>query len=89
MPQCSSIKLHSETQVADRISMSGGKSPRHVQNPLSHNALLQTRAKILPFVDFDDRFGGHFEFTQRSPEFILFAMENTFPIPNTIRNKKN
>ena len=30
-----SIKLHSETQVSDNLDMSGGRSPRHAQNPLS------------------------------------------------------
>ena len=30
-----SIKLHSETQVSSRLGMSGGRSPRHAQNPLS------------------------------------------------------
>ena len=30
-----SIKLHSETQVSGRLGMSGGRSPRHAQNPLS------------------------------------------------------
>ena len=29
------IKLHSETQVSGRLGMSGGRSPRHAQNPLS------------------------------------------------------
>ena len=35
MPQSFSIKLHSETHVSGRPGMSGGKSPRHAQNPLS------------------------------------------------------
>ena len=35
MPQSFSIKLHSETQVFSRLGMSGGRSPRHAQNPLS------------------------------------------------------
>ena len=35
MPRSFSIKLHSETQVSVRLSMSGGRSPRHAQNPLS------------------------------------------------------
>ena len=35
MPRSFSIKLHSETQVFGRLGMSGGKSPRHAQNPLS------------------------------------------------------
>ena len=35
MPQCFSIKLHSETQVSGRLGMSGGRSPRHAQNTLS------------------------------------------------------
>ena len=30
-----SIKLHSETQVSGRLGMSGGRSSRHAQNPLS------------------------------------------------------
>ena len=30
-----SIKLHGDTQVSDRLGMSGGKSPRQAQNPLS------------------------------------------------------
>ena len=30
-----SIKLHSETQVSGCLAMSGGRSPRHAQNPLS------------------------------------------------------
>ena len=29
-----SIKLHRETQVSGHLGMSGGRSPRHVQNPL-------------------------------------------------------
>ena len=29
------IKLHSESQVSGRLGMSGGRSPRHAQNPLS------------------------------------------------------
>ena len=32
---CFSIKLHSETQVSGHLSMSGGRSPSHAQNPLS------------------------------------------------------
>ena len=35
MPRSFSIKLHSETQVSDRLGMSRGRSPRHAQNPLS------------------------------------------------------
>ena len=35
MSQSFSIKLHSEAQVSDRLGMSGGKSPRYAQNPLS------------------------------------------------------
>ena len=35
MSQGFSIKLHSETQVSGRLSMSEGWSPRHAQNPLS------------------------------------------------------
>ena len=35
MPRCFSIKLHSETQVSGRLGMSGVRSPRHAQNPLS------------------------------------------------------
>ena len=35
MPRSFSIKLHSETKVSDRLGMSGGRSPRHAQNPLS------------------------------------------------------
>ena len=35
MPRCFSIKFHSETQVSSRLGMSGGRSPRHAQNPLS------------------------------------------------------
>ena len=35
MPRCFGIKLHSETQVSGRLGMSGGRSPRHAQNPLS------------------------------------------------------
>ena len=34
MPRCFSIKLHSETQVSGHLGMSGGRSPRHAQNPL-------------------------------------------------------
>ena len=34
MPQSFSIKLHSETQVSGHLVMSGGKSPRHAQNPV-------------------------------------------------------
>ena len=34
MPRSFSIKLHSETQVYGRLGMSGGRSPRHAQNPL-------------------------------------------------------
>ena len=33
MPRGFSIKLHSETQVSSRLGMSGGRSPRHAQNP--------------------------------------------------------
>ena len=50
MPRSFIIKLHSETQVSGRLGMSGGRSPRHAQNPLSgerrktlsitHHALL-------------------------------------------------
>ena len=29
------MSLHSETQVSGRLGMSGGRSPRHAQNPLS------------------------------------------------------
>ena len=35
IPRSFSIKLHSETQVSDRLGMCGGRSPRHAQNPLS------------------------------------------------------
>ena len=35
MPWSFSIKMHSETQVSGRLGMSGGRSPRHAQNPLS------------------------------------------------------
>ena len=35
MPRSFSIKLHSETQVSARMGMSGDRSPRHAQNPLS------------------------------------------------------
>ena len=35
MPQSFIIKLYSETQVSGRLGMSGGRSPRHAQNPLS------------------------------------------------------
>ena len=35
MAWCFIIKLYSETQVSDRLGMSGGRSPRHAQNPLS------------------------------------------------------
>ena len=35
MPRSFSIKLQSETQVPGRLGMSGGKSPRHAQRPLS------------------------------------------------------
>ena len=35
MPRSFSIKLHGETQVSGRLGMSGGRSPRHAQNPLS------------------------------------------------------
>ena len=35
MPQNFTIKLHSETQVSGRLGISGGRSPRHAQNPLS------------------------------------------------------
>ena len=35
MPQSFSIKLYIETQVSDRLGMSGGRSPGHAQNPLS------------------------------------------------------
>ena len=34
MPRSFSIKLHSEAQVSGRLGMSGGRSPRHAQNPL-------------------------------------------------------
>ena len=35
MPRSFSSKLHSETQVSGRLGMSGGRSPRHSQNPIS------------------------------------------------------
>ena len=35
MPRCFIIKLYSETQVSGCLGMSGGRSPRHAQNPLS------------------------------------------------------
>ena len=35
MTRSFTIKLHSETQVAGRVGMSEGRSPRHAQNPLS------------------------------------------------------
>ena len=35
MPRSFSNKLHSKTQVSDRLGMSGGRSPRHAQNPVS------------------------------------------------------
>ena len=35
MPRSFSIKFYSETQVSSRLGMSGGRSPRHAQNPLS------------------------------------------------------
>ena len=37
MPQSFTIKLHSENytaKVSGRLGMSGGRSPRHAQNPL-------------------------------------------------------
>ena len=34
MPWKFSIKLQSETQVSDRLGISGRRSPRHAQNPL-------------------------------------------------------
>ena len=34
MLQSFSIKLHSENQVSGHLGMSGGRSPRHAQNPL-------------------------------------------------------
>ena len=49
MPRSFSIKLYSETQVSDRLGMSGGSSPRHSQKllsgerrkkvPITHHAL--------------------------------------------------
>ena len=33
MPRSFSIKLHSQTQVSDHLGMSGGRYPRHAQNP--------------------------------------------------------
>ena len=33
MPWSFNIKLHSETQVSGDLGMSGGRSPRNVQNP--------------------------------------------------------
>ena len=45
MPLCFSIKLHSETQVSGRLGMSGGRSPRHAQNPLSGERALQCHLK--------------------------------------------
>ena len=52
MPRSFSFKLHSEPQVSGRRGMSGARSPRHAQNPLSgerrktlsitHNAPLIT-----------------------------------------------
>ena len=35
LPRFFSIKLHSEAQVSGRLSTSGGRSPRHAQNPFS------------------------------------------------------
>ena len=35
MRRCFSIKLLSEIQVSGHLGMSGGRSPRHAQNPLS------------------------------------------------------
>ena len=35
MPRSFSIKLHSETQVSGRLGMSGGRSTKQAQNPLS------------------------------------------------------
>ena len=35
MPRCFSIKFRSETEVSGHLGMSGGRSPRHAQNPLS------------------------------------------------------
>ena len=43
MPQCFSIKLHSETQVTGRLGMSGDRSARHARNPSSrvHTAVVK------------------------------------------------
>ena len=46
-----SIKLYSETQVSGRLGMSGGRSPRHAQNPLSgerKNTLSITHHALSP-----------------------------------------
>ena len=53
MPRCFIIKLYSETQVSGRLGMSGGRSPRHAQNPLiigraKENALNNPPCPITP-----------------------------------------
>ena len=51
MPRSFSIKLHSETQVSGRLGMSGGRSPRYAQNPLSgerRKTLLITHHALSP-----------------------------------------
>ena len=35
MPRIFSIKVHSGNQISGHLGMSGGRSPRHAQNPLS------------------------------------------------------
>ena len=59
MPRCFSIKMHSETKVSGRLGMSGGRSPRHAQNPLSVINWLQrfyrtTMSLKRPFVPKSD-----------------------------------
>ena len=70
MPQSFSIKLHSETQVSGRLSMSGARSPGHAKNPLcgeqrktlsiTHHALSPPHSHyhlyIIHFINWLQRF---------------------------------
>ena len=51
MPRGFSTKLHSESQVSNGLGMSGGRSRRHAQNPLSgerRKTLLITHHALSP-----------------------------------------
>ena len=57
-----SIKLHSETRVSGCLGMSGGRSPRHAQNPLSgeprkkpyhHNPYIIICTSFISSIDYN------------------------------------